>query len=335
MEGALEKPICFVVGPFGTQGDEKRAWFEFLLNDLLGPAIGDRYQIISTLSVPTPGDVMARIRALLNDAAIVVADLTYARPNVFYEIGWRQALEKPTVLVRREGEPSQFDLSTQETISISAQYREDRHQYSVVGLSDTQANLKAQVAAAVTNGSSLTRLNHEVHRARFFDWNVTYASGIATDWLQAQSEETTKAIEQYENGGGIPVDDRGLLRKFAEYLELKGAATQKYSGKLFYILDTESRETVFGYGLFNFPNSTLLIEAGGLEDDDLLEIEFRQPSRKVDVSGREIELSAYRYTVNFARKSPRGRRLVGTILHPQTKTMIGDTELIPFPGRLG
>jgi hypothetical protein len=45
------------------------------------------------------GDVVGHIRTQIQDSAAVIADLSYAKPNVLYEAGYAHALGKPTVHV--------------------------------------------------------------------------------------------------------------------------------------------------------------------------------------------------------------------------------------------
>lgn len=45
------------------------------------------------------GDVVQRIEEMIRNAAAVVADLSEAKPNVFYEAGFAQGLGKPTIAI--------------------------------------------------------------------------------------------------------------------------------------------------------------------------------------------------------------------------------------------
>lgn len=47
----------------------------------------------------------------IRDCDVLVADLSYERPNVYYEIGYAHALNKKPILYRRQGTRLHFDLS--------------------------------------------------------------------------------------------------------------------------------------------------------------------------------------------------------------------------------
>ena len=324
----MSPPVCFFIGPFGEVGSAERKWFTFLVESVLKPALEPAFAVKSALDTAEPGDAVDRIKTSLLESMIVVADLTYGKPNVYYEVGMRHAFERPCVLLRRSDEAAPFNLVNQETIGVRAKYDDEWGDFAVADLKALQENVARQVAAAVRNRPVRET---DGHVARFFDWSVIYSNTIAADWLGKQSPEIQEAITQYEQGGGIGRSgDKRYVRSFAEYLALKGASGQKYDGKVFYVLDVLSHDTVFGYGVFKFPGSTVLIEALGTEEGEGIQLTFRQPARQVTVFNSLVDLNPYQYVVDF--KPRKGHKLCGQIAHPDTGTLVGDTELVPCFG---
>lgn len=56
--------------------------------------------------------ILEVIQDRIQSSNIVIADTTYQNPNVFYEIGYSHASNKPTVLLTRAGQEVPFDLRT-------------------------------------------------------------------------------------------------------------------------------------------------------------------------------------------------------------------------------
>ncbi len=56
------------------------------------------------------GEIIGAIRKAIAEYDAVVADTTGANPNVCYEVGYAHALQRPTVLICRDGERLPFDL---------------------------------------------------------------------------------------------------------------------------------------------------------------------------------------------------------------------------------
>jgi hypothetical protein len=57
------------------------------------------------------GNIVDRITTGIQHAEFLVADLTLERPNVYLEVGFAWGLQRPVILVAREGQRLHFDLS--------------------------------------------------------------------------------------------------------------------------------------------------------------------------------------------------------------------------------
>ncbi len=63
-----------------------------------------------------PGLVVADIAQQIRDAQVVIADVTEPNCNVYYEIGYAHALNKPTILLAQHGTKLPFDVSPFRTL---------------------------------------------------------------------------------------------------------------------------------------------------------------------------------------------------------------------------
>ena len=57
------------------------------------------------------GQITAKVHSNIRHAEFVIADLTHERPNVYYEIGFADALGKPLILIAKVGTAVHFDLA--------------------------------------------------------------------------------------------------------------------------------------------------------------------------------------------------------------------------------
>lgn len=80
-------------------------------NTYLKPLIEENTDLEAFRSEALRGDILRQIITDLVTSPVVVADLTDANPNVYWELGIRQSFKHGTITVAEEGTKRQFDLS--------------------------------------------------------------------------------------------------------------------------------------------------------------------------------------------------------------------------------
>jgi hypothetical protein len=92
----------------------------------------------------SPGLIIADIVKQLSESKIVIAEITEANPNVYYEVGYSHAMNKPTILIADKGIKLPFDVSAFRTLfyenSIGGKHKIEN------GLREFLSNILAQPA---------------------------------------------------------------------------------------------------------------------------------------------------------------------------------------------
>jgi hypothetical protein len=100
---ALQK--CFILMPFNKKD------LDVVYNDFLKPSIEKlKLQCIRGDDIFGDNIIMDDIIKLIKESAILVADLTYRNPNVFYELGLAHAFGKKVLLLAQSMDDVPFDL---------------------------------------------------------------------------------------------------------------------------------------------------------------------------------------------------------------------------------
>jgi hypothetical protein len=111
--------VCFYITPIGEDGSPERLHSDLFLESLVEPAIESLgLRVVRADRIGKPGMITPQIIEHLVKAKLVVADLTFHNPNVFYELCLRHALRLPTVHVIRTSESIPFDIGQFRTIRI-------------------------------------------------------------------------------------------------------------------------------------------------------------------------------------------------------------------------
>ena len=91
--------------------------FDAVWEGILQPAVPPGFETKRADELRQPGLIDRMYNEWLFEADIVLADLTFGNPNVYYELGIRQALSKKgTVLVACKGTKLPFDVRNQYVI---------------------------------------------------------------------------------------------------------------------------------------------------------------------------------------------------------------------------
>lgn len=107
----VKKKLCFVIMPFSsTNRCTSEQWTE-IFNNVHKPAVtGSRLGYRCVRSNIRTGAFIKDILMQLNQADVVLADLTDMNPNVFYELGVRHTLRNRTILVSQTMDDVPSDL---------------------------------------------------------------------------------------------------------------------------------------------------------------------------------------------------------------------------------
>lgn len=112
----------FVACPLGDDGSDTRIRSDKLMRHVISPVLRNFVSVPAEQSIfrsdtlAEPGRITTQILRELVSADLVVADVTDTNPNVMYEIGIRQAMLKPMVLLAEKDQRLPFDLNDLRTV---------------------------------------------------------------------------------------------------------------------------------------------------------------------------------------------------------------------------
>jgi nucleoside 2-deoxyribosyltransferase len=111
---------CFVVSPIGEEGSETRNNANKVFKYIIKPvceACG--FEAIRVDQLNDAGSITQAIIKYLEEAELVIADISGHNPNVFYEIGYRARTKKPIVHLKNKAESIPFDVNTIRTFEYA------------------------------------------------------------------------------------------------------------------------------------------------------------------------------------------------------------------------
>ncbi len=127
-------PKIFVMMPLAEP-------FDTLYREVINPVATDLgFEVVRVDEVVGPGIIIEDIQRQIEGAHAVVAEISTQNPNVFYELGYAHALQKPAVLLvrRSDGAAMPFDIRS---------YRAIFYDDSIGGKKTVERNLEQHLRA--------------------------------------------------------------------------------------------------------------------------------------------------------------------------------------------
>lgn len=124
--------VCFLVAPIGDEGSVERKHSDMVLSSLVERAVEPlKLRVVRSDKITTPGMISRQIVDYILHSKLVIVDLSFHNPNVFYELALRHVIGRPIVHLIRRTDRIPFDIGNFRTIQI------DDDKYDLIAKLDT------------------------------------------------------------------------------------------------------------------------------------------------------------------------------------------------------
>lgn len=192
---------CFVIMPIADCEGYEKGHFTHVYNDIIKPAIEKtEFLAIRADEVKETNLIHLDILKKLIDAPIAVCDLSTRNPNVLFELGIRQAFDKPVVLIQEKGTPKIFDIAPLRYL----EYSKEMKYHEVL---ESQKNLQEAIEATkgvendAGNINSIVKLMALSSSAVIPNLDKSNKEVMALDFLQAQMTDLKMMMEMVMQDG--------------------------------------------------------------------------------------------------------------------------------------
>ncbi|KQU99734.1 hypothetical protein ASC68_08075 [Devosia sp. Root105] len=151
-EHAQFDSTCFYITPIGGPDSEQRKHSDLFLGTFLEPAIQSfQLTVVRADGIDKPGVITKQIIEYIVRSRLVVVDLSYHNPNVFYELAIRHMMRLPIVQLIRKADSIPFDINQMRTIVIDT-----TDIFSLVPrIATYQAEISSQIRRALENADEV------------------------------------------------------------------------------------------------------------------------------------------------------------------------------------
>jgi hypothetical protein len=111
--------VCFVISPIGGPESVERKHADLVLSSLIEPALAELgLRAVRADGISKPGLITGQVMDHVARAKLVIADLSFGNPNVYYELALRHATKKPVVQIIRSADRLPFDVGQYRTVQV-------------------------------------------------------------------------------------------------------------------------------------------------------------------------------------------------------------------------
>lgn len=191
---AKENKECFIIMPISDADGYPAGHFKHVYENIIYPSCEMAgYQAIRADEVKATNLIHLDILKKLIDAPIAICDLSSRNPNVLFELGIRQAFDRPVVLIQEAGTPKIFDIAPLRYL----EYSKEMKYHDVLRIQkDLKESIEATAAAEgeAGNVNSIVKLLALNNPAKIPDLKGG-KEGLALEVMHAEMRELRKMME--------------------------------------------------------------------------------------------------------------------------------------------
>lgn len=195
MKAGTENKDCFVLMPISDVEGYSKGHFLHVYEDIIKPAVEmTEFKPKRADEVKETNFIHLDMLKKLIEAPIAICDLSTRNPNVLFELGIRQAFDKPVVLIQEKGTPKIFDIGPLRYLEYS---KEMKYHEVLKTQSELKEALEATKAAEGEHGNinSIVRLMALNSPATIPTIEGNNKEALALDVIQTQMNDLRKMME--------------------------------------------------------------------------------------------------------------------------------------------
>lgn len=212
------KERCFVIMPISDQGDYPAGHFTKVYEQIIKPAVEETgYEPYRVDENNICDSIINKIFNAIQDCPMAICDLSNRNPNVLYELGLRQAYDKPVVLIQDDKTQKIFDVS-----GISTVFYKSARMYEDV--MEARENIKKAITATKEGKISSLAKIMKVNKADFSQVEVSQddkmnviLEGIYSEIreLKDRNQKSFQGSKRIANKSNVVTSDNGDITRLS------------------------------------------------------------------------------------------------------------------------